>query len=302
MSTVIFEHVPCDLCGCNEYRIRYRQPDMWLWMNQFEFPVVECINCGLVFVNPRPTMESMSLYYPKSYHEDRNTLEHKIRYGRQSKYLPNLDNKKVLDIGCARGDFLGYLLKKYPTMIPFGVDYYSEIVDYREIKFYNKLLPECNFEDNYFDVIFAFAVFEHLHQPSLYFKEVSRILKKGGEFIILVTNSESLYGKRARREDIPRHTYHFSKHTLNKYGEKYSLKLQNIYYDNDIFDGRGTGTFRWLISDLLKIKYEDYYFKNINLLKRIGLKIGSLIDKVVFFSDWEKALKRSGIIIARFKK
>lgn len=299
---IVLEHVSCDLCGCNEYKIRYRLPDMWLWVNQFEFPVVECVGCGLVFVNPRPTQEAMSSYYPKDYHQDRNSEEHKIRYKNQSKFLPDLNNKKVLDIGCARGDFLGYLLQKYPSMIPYGVDYFSDKVDYKKINFFNKLFFDCNFENNFFDVIVSFAVFEHLHEPSLYFEEASRVLKQNGELIILVTNSESLYGKRARIEDVPRHTYHYSENTLAKYAEKYGLTLEKVDYNDEIFDGRGIGAVRWLISDLLKITYEDYYFKKISFLKRVCLKIASKIDKVIFSTHWEKNKRQSGIIIARFKK
>ncbi|MBU0612352.1 class I SAM-dependent methyltransferase, partial [Patescibacteria group bacterium] len=197
---------------------------------------------------------------------------------------------------------LSYLMQKYPSMLPYGVDYFSDKVDYKEIIFFNKLFFECGFENNFFDVIVSFAVFEHLHEPSLYFKESSRVLKKNGELIILVTNSESLYGKRARIEDVPRHTYHFSEKTLAKYGEKYGLTLEQVHYDDEIFDGRGMGSFRWLVSDFLKITYEDYYFKKISFLKRIFLKIASLIDKVVFSTHWEKRKKQSGIIIAKFVK
>lgn len=231
-------------CGCNEYKIRYRLPDMWLWVNQFEFPVVECVDCGLVFVNPRPTQEAIS----------------------------------------------------------YGVDYFSDKVDYKEINFFNKLFFDCNFENNFFDIIVSFAVFEHLHQPSLYFEESSRVLKENGKLIILVTNSESLYGKRAKIEDVPRHTYHFSEKTLAKYGQKYNLDLNKVYYDDDIFDGRGTGSFKWLISDFLKITYEDYYFKKISFFKRGILKIASKIDKLIFSIHWEKEKKQSGIIIAEFVK
>ncbi len=302
MQKIHLEHVSCDLCEHNEYRIRYRLPDMWLWVNQFEFPVVECTNCGLVFVNPRPTQESMSLYYPQDYHEDRNSEEHQVRYKNQAKFLPNLNNKKVLDIGCARGDFLGYLIKVYPTMTPYGVDYFSDKVNYKEINFFNKLFFECSFDDNFFDVIVSFAVFEHLHEPSLYFEESSRVLKDNGELVILVTNSESLYGKKAKIEDVPRHTYHFSEKTLARYGEKYGLALEEVHYDDAIFDGRGKGTFRWMVSDYLKITYEDYYFKKINRLKRIFLRGASLIDKVIFATHWEKRKRQSGIIIAKFVK
>lgn len=296
------EHIACDLCGCKEYKIRYRQPDMWLWLNQFEFPVVECINCGLVYVNPRPTEESMAVYYPEHYHEERNTEEHMNRYKRQSKYLLDLNYKKVLDIGCARGDFLAFLKNLYPKMECYGVDLYSSHVDYSFINFQSKSLQDCNFNSNTFDVIISFAVFEHLHYPSKYFKECGRILKSGGVMYILVTNSESFYSKYARQEDIPRHLYHYNKKTLKRYGELSNLKLKEIIYTDEIFDGRGKGAIKWFTSNLLGVKYENYYFRNINLLIRVILKVADILDRIIFHFHWEKTLKRSGVILAKYVK
>ena len=92
------EHVNCDLCGSSEYRVRYRMPDLWLKKPLFEFPVVECSGCGLVYVNPRPTMESMSVFYPQHYHEGRDTQAHLDRYRIQSEILPPVTGKTVLDV------------------------------------------------------------------------------------------------------------------------------------------------------------------------------------------------------------
>jgi len=75
MKNILLEHIPCDLCGSNNYKIRYRKPDTSLWLNQFEYPVVERINCGLVFVNPRPMEKSMADFYTKNYHENRDGRE-----------------------------------------------------------------------------------------------------------------------------------------------------------------------------------------------------------------------------------
>ncbi len=113
--TIVFEHVNCDLCGCGEYTVRYRKPDNWSWLNQFEFPVVECIRCGLVYVNPRPTPESMAYYYPAGYHDNRDTEAFQKRYALQLEFLPALTGEKVLDIGCARGEWLHFLKKNTPA-------------------------------------------------------------------------------------------------------------------------------------------------------------------------------------------
>lgn len=61
---MILEYVTCDLCGSTGSVVRYRKPDNWLWLHMYEFPVVGRTNCGLVFVNSRPTFNKMEKYYP----------------------------------------------------------------------------------------------------------------------------------------------------------------------------------------------------------------------------------------------
>ena len=80
---MMLEHVRCDLCGSDDYRIRYRKPDNWLWLNLCEYPVVECSGCGLVYVNPRPTFQEMSNFYPPGYHSGRDDTAHLQRYSAQ---------------------------------------------------------------------------------------------------------------------------------------------------------------------------------------------------------------------------
>jgi len=296
------EHVPCDLCGHQEYTVRYRKPDTWLWPNQFEYPVVECRKCGLVYVNPRPTQDSMRLFYPAGYHDDRDHPHHEARYIAQAKYLPKLANERVLDIGCARGDFLTYLKKTYPGIRAFGCDFFSEKVTSPEISFQKALLPNCGYPAESFDLVTAWAVFEHLHSPSQYFAEVHRVLRVGGRFVFLVTNSESLYGRRAYAEDIPRHTYHFSENSLAGYANIFGFEIAGIHYDDVIFDGRGTGTFYQLFSTVGGDNWQQRYFKKRNVVSKVLGLVGRIIDKTVFAWHWEAKLRRSGIIVVEFIK
>lgn len=167
---ILLEHVDCDLCGENDYLVRYRKPDTWLWINQFEYPVVQCMNCGLVYVNPRPTQESMTQFYANNYHDNRDNDQSLERYKKQIEFIPTMTKESILDIGCARGDFLTFLKNKYPNVNVFGCDYYSDYVNDNRIDFKKASLPECNYADESFDIITAWAVFEHLHQPSVYIR------------------------------------------------------------------------------------------------------------------------------------
>ncbi len=302
MKKVILEHISCDFCGCEKYRTRYRKPDNWLYVNQYEYPVVECVDCGLVYVNPRPVQDSMGQFYPPDYHEDRNTESFRARYKIESEYLPRLENELVLDIGCASGDFLAFLKKTYSGIKTVGVDYFSKKVDYDFIQFHQKNLPDANLPGSAFDLVTAWAVFEHLHDPSSYFREVNRILKSGGRFVFLVTNSESFYGRYAYVEDVPRHTFHFSEKSLNNYAEKFGFTGVKYFYEARLWDPTGNGTFYYKLMEFFGSTWEKRYLRQDNRLQHLAGRIGRKIDSLVFRKPWEAKKRRSGIIIAEFTK
>lgn len=296
------EHVHCDLCGGNRTRVRYRKPDTWLWLTPFAFPVVECLDCGLVYVNPRPTPRTMSHYYPAEFFAERDNERFQKQYATQLEFIPQLTGERVLDVGCARGDWLDFLRHRYPGIQCVGVDIYPQQIRYEGIEYHHRSLTECDFAENSFDLITAWAVFEHLHHPGEYFSAVANMLKKSGRFVFLVTNSESLYGRRAYREDIPRHLYHFSEKTLRLYAEKFGFEFSRIVFDDRIWDGRGHGTFYHGLMSLLGVDWETIYMKRIGAIRTQIGRIGRLLDRVVFWGHWEARMKASGIMICEFTK
>ncbi len=296
------EHVACDLCGGTRTRERYRKPDTGHWTSDFEFPVVECERCGLVFVNPRPTSAAMSAFYADGYHGGRDSAAHQRRYARQESFLPPLDTQRVLDIGCARGDFLAFLLARHPRLRASGVDAYSRGVSDARIDFRPRALPDCAFADASFELVTSWAVFEHLHEPSRYFAEVRRVLVPGGRFVFLVTNSESLWSRAAFGEDVPRHTYHYSAPTLRGYAKKHGFEVRRIAFDDSIFDGRGKGTFRWKWMRASGVSFGAYTRREFTPVQRAARAAGKLVDGVVFSTHWESWLRRSGMLVAEFER
>jgi len=296
------ERVPCDLCGADETRERYKKPDARRWTSLHEFPVVECLSCGLVYVNPRPTPACMARFYDAGYHEGRDSERHLRRYARQLAFLEPLAGRRLLDVGCARGDFLAYLLDRHPDVQAVGVDAYSKGVRDPRIEFHARALPECGFPDAAFDLVTAWAVLEHLHAPDVSFREIHRILRPGGRFVFLVTNAESLYGKRAFREDVPRHTYHFSPAVLRRYAAKHGFEVARLAFDDTIFDGRGKGTFRWILARAAGVTWPSLYRGDLSLAQRAAVRVGKTLDRIVFRPHWEARLGRSGVIVVEFQK
>ncbi|MBD3272737.1 methyltransferase domain-containing protein [Candidatus Dependentiae bacterium] len=297
-----FEKIECNLCGSNKFKRVFNKPDTWLWGDKTEFNVVKCEKCGLGFLNPRPKISSMHYFYPSKFYTDYDESIYTKRFPSQSKFIPNLDNKNILDIGCARGNFLDYLKNKYLNLNAYGVDPFSIGVKYNHIDFKNTFLEKANYESDFFDVIISWFVFEHLYDPSIYFQEVSRILKKQGKFIFSVPNFNSLWSRIGFWEDVPRHLYFFNKKTLKLYAKKNGLKINKIYFDDNIFDGRGTESFYFLLSRMFGVTWEKRKNKNLSRLQWKVSALGRFLDKIFFKYHWEKKFGISGTMIVEMTK
>ncbi len=101
---------------------------------------------------------------------------------------------KVLDVGCYDGMIGEKILKN--NNIVYGIDG-SE----KAIKSANErgiigavcdLESELAFSDEYFDVIFAGEIIEHILDTELFLKELCRVLKKGGYLILTTPNAASI--------------------------------------------------------------------------------------------------------------
>lgn len=62
------ETVPCDLCRSDQSDPFIRQRDLLLAVTDEEFTIVRCRQCGLVYLNPRPSRDLIGTYYPSVYY------------------------------------------------------------------------------------------------------------------------------------------------------------------------------------------------------------------------------------------
>ena len=111
--------------------------------------------------------------------------------GKLFSLLGDLKGKKVLDVGCGTGRILGEL-KLFGAKIT-ACDISSEMLaiakrKYPEIEAVEADIEEMPFEDDTFDVVVATFVIVHLGDLELAFREVYRVLKEGGIFVLTNIN------------------------------------------------------------------------------------------------------------------
>ncbi len=101
--------------------------------------------------------------------------------------IGNVKGKKVLDVGCGRGDLSLYLAQEGANVI--GIDLSKNYVDLCKVRrnqldlkiefmVMNAQVPD--FEDNTFDIIVGSRIIHHLPNIDLFCRECKRLLKKRG--------------------------------------------------------------------------------------------------------------------------
>lgn len=107
----------------------------------------------------------------------------------------------VLDIGCADGMFSKVIFDATSAKKLIGLDVLKSSVDWANFhwKKNNRMTfkvgdaHKLNYHSNSFSAVYAMEVLEHVHEPVKVFKEVRRILKKGGYAVFLVPSDSNLF-------------------------------------------------------------------------------------------------------------
>lgn len=127
---------------------------------------------------------------------------------------------RLLDVGCGSGELLAFLNSIGWQGV--GVDPDPAAVQQAcamGLMVHQGSIEEQNYADNHFDLITLSHVIEHIHDPIALFKECYRIIKPGGQIVVLTPNLNSLghriFGDAWRGLEPPRHLYLYSAKTLS---------------------------------------------------------------------------------------
>lgn len=204
-------------------------------------------------------MNYLNKFYPESRFGDFSDIDGTIAfYNRVNALLKN--NFTVLNIGCGRGSFLEDKIKfrqnlqriKGKAKKIIGIDIDSNAESNPDLDDF-KLIIDGHFpiKNNSIDLCISDFVLEHVENPTLFFSECQRVLKKGGYLCIRTTNRWGYIGFAAKFFSQKKHA------VLLK-------RLQEHRLEKDVFPKFYRVNSLYRIKKMLKSNGFDYYVYGIS--------------------------------------
>ncbi|MBN1524551.1 MAG: class I SAM-dependent methyltransferase [Spirochaetales bacterium] len=229
-----------------------------------EYHYHRCTRCGLIILDPRPSVKQLLQHYPQeTYYAystiDTDSIETKIRQIlyrvffdvsykniliklllKPFKFLSRstliAKKSRLLDVGCGAGQFV-YEMKKLGADAQ-GVEPYCDANTKKKpgITIFHGELIKAKFRPGYFDVITMNHVLEHIQKPKQTLQEIFRILKPNGRFIVAVPNAASLayglFGKNWYQIDTPRHIFLYTTKILRSMLVSSGFTIKKIRFNS----------------------------------------------------------------------
>jgi SAM-dependent methyltransferase len=155
--------------------------------------LLKCTNCGVAFIDPLPTPESITEHFRHDYINDEVHVENvygDLRKGALSLIAGEVRKRRasgrILDVGCAGGYFLD---RYFPSSLweKFGIEpsrYALRRATARQIQTYEGEVRSVDLPDGYFDVITVAGVLPYFRDPKRELHILKRALKPGGLILI----------------------------------------------------------------------------------------------------------------------
>lgn len=199
--------------------------------------LVQCDNCGLVFVGEQPKPEELYALYGETYfHNDESgevgytdylADEANIRktVNKRFDHIENFTDSagRMIDVGCALGFFIDEASKRDWEVEGLDVSQYA--VDYVKDRFnhtvYNGSLLDLDLQHEAYDLVTMYDVIEHVPDPKGYMQAVGDLLRSGGIYELATPDVGSIPARLTGKRWIgyklsDEHVYYFSVATLKR--------------------------------------------------------------------------------------
>lgn len=233
----------CPLCGGTHFKHYMDCTDYYA--SGEEFAVYECEDCSFRFTQNVPVEKEIGAYYATpdyiSHSDTRkgliNHLYHYVRrymLSRKAKLVRRALHRKsgrLLDIGTGTGYFVHTMYEKGWDVE--AVEKNEMARDFAWKHFGLKVKGEAelqSFAPNSFDVITLWHVMEHIEHLNELWDTLYNLLDEKGVLVIAVPNCNSYdakkYGPHWAAYDVPRHLWHFTPVTMQRFGLKHLFVLE----------------------------------------------------------------------------
>ena len=252
-------YISCDLCGSENPRFVLESPGL-------DGPLVECFRCGFRYVGKRRRALTFGSERPEETEKKiraantqfthlRPEEEHRLALLNARWRLQLIrtlcSGGKLLEVGCARGDFLSVARDEFDSR---GVEPNPDLAESasRVAPIHGDVLERTPWSG--FDVIASFHVIEHVDSPRSFIKAAAQRLNPGGLLVIETPNIDSLPFRLLKtrwRQFIPEHYYFFTPKTMTKLLSDHDLKLEKCvsigkYASLDLITNRLSRYLPWL--------------------------------------------------------
>ena len=191
----------CRVCGATEHTFAVMGVKDWEYGVEGEWAYRRCSSCGLLQLEPFPTVEDLVKAYDVDYYGYRTTAEKGRLYKLLFDVKDGLFKKKIarivprgaalLDVGCGSGEYLRRMSFLEPSRID-GIDFNETAVELARSKgvdCFQGIFPDFPGEPDTYDAVFMNNYLEHTLDPGVEVEKALRLLKPGGALIGEVPNS-----------------------------------------------------------------------------------------------------------------
>jgi len=229
----------CAVCGGTEISSRGKEPG--------GHPLVECGRCGVWSVHDPPSPESLRSRYVEDYYLPWRDEVHARRrmWRRRLRLLGNARKGRLLDVGCAEGDFLAQASEAGFTVegTELSVHGARKTSLGLGVPVHCGELAEAGLPAGSFSVVTFWHVLEHMLHPGRALGEARRILEPDGLLVVAVPNRSNPLFRAAYRiargrplylyhpKDREQHLHHWSPPSLKAALECRGFQVQPLRPD-----------------------------------------------------------------------